>query len=35
METAWTKVDTKRFKFNWMPIMLKASEVQFTKTTII
>ena len=31
---AWTKADTKKFNFNWIPIILKTKKVQFIKATI-
>ena len=35
METAQTKANAKKFKLNWMPIILKTREVWFIKATII
>ena len=35
METAWTKADNKKFNFNWIPIVLKTSKIQFIKATVV
>jgi len=34
MEMAWTKANAKKFKLDWMPIILKTREVWFKKATI-
>ena len=34
MEAAWTKADIKKFKFNWMPILLSIKKVWFIKYSL-
>ena len=35
IKAAWTEANTKKFNFNWIPIVLKTSKVWFIKATVV